>query len=363
MEIIVYIILALFVVRLIIVAANFITSPIVPRGQRLKEDILISIIIRADTESPKLTFLLELLNKINNDHIEIIIGMYNPVGFKCDNLLKITEKDKKVRLIDITKLKKGWKENSQINYKLCNYARGNYSLFLDPNIEVRGGILEQLIFLMKQNKIQFITLFPYYDLHKKVEWLTLPILNNICLSSFPFWKILNSTNFNYALASDYFMFFEGNTYRQYQPFDKELNLRNAYEIARYLKKEEVKIDFFIADKRVRLLGELNLKRCMSESITELLLYVRRGTLPFVTLFSFILIVWWIFFLIFGFYKEIAWGVIILFITQSFIARLTNTSWTKNMMFMIPQFVMVFYVSVLALIHQIKKKIFRKTKYI
>ena len=59
---------------------------------------------------------------------------------------------------------------------------------------------------------------------------------------------MNSSNFNYALASDYFMFFDGNAYRQYQPFDKELNLEYSYDVARYFKHAGVKIDFFISDK-------------------------------------------------------------------------------------------------------------------
>ena len=198
MEIIAYFILALFIIRLIIVAVNFITNPVVPPGKRLKDDILISVVIRADNESPKLNFLLELLSKINNDNMEILVGMYNPVQFNIDNLKKRAAADKRLRIIEIKSLKKGWKEHYQVNYKIGNYARGNYILFLDQNIELRGGILEQLVSLMKYQKIKFLTLFPYYDLHKDAEWLTLPILNNICLSSFPFWKIMNSSNFNYV---------------------------------------------------------------------------------------------------------------------------------------------------------------------
>ena len=184
--------------------------------------------IRADHYSPKLVFLLELLGKITNPEIEILLGIYDPVGFNNENIKKYIENDKRIRVINIKSLKKNWKEQYQIYYILGSYARGNYLLFLDQDIELRGGVFEQLIAYMKLNKISLVTLFPFYSLHKYEEWITLPILNNICLSSFPIWKILNSSNRHYVLASDYFMFFEGNAYRQYQPFDRVFHFKSAY---------------------------------------------------------------------------------------------------------------------------------------
>ena len=363
MEIFVYFVLSLFIIRLIIVASNFVTKPVIPPGRRLKEDILISILIRADHYSPKLGFLLELLSKITNPKLEIILGMYDPVGFNNENLKIYLEADKRIKIIHIKSLKKDWKEQYQINYILGNYARGNYILFLDQDIELRGGIFEQLIAYMKLHKVNLITLFPYYSLHKDAEWLTLPILNNICLSTFPIWKIMNSSNNHYVLASEYFMFFDGDAYRHFQPFDKVHHLKNAYQIARSMKKEGMKVDFFIADKRVRLPGDLKMKRCITEIINQILLYVKTWTIPFIIIYAFLLLFWWIFFLIGGYYILLAWGLIILILTQTFIASLTQSTWKKSILYMIPQFFMVLYIAIIALIHRTRKYIRRKTRFI
>lgn len=302
----------------------------------MKEDPLISILITADNETSRIIYLLGLLRRIQYPNLEIIIGVYNPHVLSMAAVEQAVKADKRFRIFEIESLNKDWQKETQISYLLGKQAKGNYLLFMDATLELSGGILEILISYMKSKRLGLLSVIPAYDMHTRAEWMSLPIFNQMYLTIFPLWMVLRSKSTKAVTACRKFMLFEGEIYRHFQPFEEvRYKKDNSLEIARYLKSESIRIDCLIGDKRVRLLGSVTWRRCLSEVSQNLLHFMGRyNLLGF--LYALIMSIWWIPFLLLREFDLLFLGVIEILVTQVIVARVTRIPVKKSLLYFFPQ---------------------------
>lgn len=359
MDILVYILLGLLTLRLCVSLTNFSFRPYLPTVRRLKEGPTLSLLINGDNDQVKMRHVLELLTKVHYSDLEIILGIYNPQGVSLEAIRKVAAEDKRVRIVEIPKLQKGWRQENQMSSILGQAAHGNYLLFMDPDIELRGGILEILVSYMKAHKLGLMSVFPSYDVHTRAEWSTFPLLNQLYLSLYLLRRMKMSTRPKASLACRKFMLFEGEVYRQFLPFEEVKTCKEgAKEIAAYFKSESIAIDWRIGDRRVRLLGCVSWKRCITDVSQELMNFFG-GYYMLGFLYGVIMSLWWLPFIV-----AEKWGLLLVaiaetLITQVVLASITRVSVRKNIVYFFPQMVMLLGILWISLHHQIHKRRWRK----
>lgn len=359
MDILVYIFLGLLTLRLFVSLTNLSFRPYLPTVRRLKDVPTLSLLINGDNDEVKMWHILELLKRVHYPHLEIILGIYNPQGVSLDAIRKVASEDKRVRIIDIPKLQRGWSQELQMSSILGGAAHGNYLLFMDPDIELRGGILEILVSYMQKHKLGLMSIFPSYDVHTRAEWSTFPILNQLYLSLFLLRRMRMSKRPKASLANRRFMLFEGAVYRQFMPFEEVKNCKEgAKDIAEYLKGESIAIDWRIGDHRVRMLGTVSWRRCVQSVGQELMNFFGHYYMLGV-LYGMFMLWWWLPFVIAQAWWLLLVGIAETLITQVILARITKVSVGKNIIYFFPQMVMLLVILWISVHHQMHKRRWRR----
>ena len=327
-------------VRLAITLYNYFSRSYLPIVRRLDNPPFVSLLIIGDNDTPRMLYLIDLLKRIPYMNMEILVGVYNPIQ---KSLAKIRESllfDKRFHLIEIESVKKDWRHENFINYTLGNKAKGNYLLFMDPDLELQNGILEILISYMRQQRLGLISVAPTHDLHTRAEWATLPIMNQLYLTIYPLGLVKKLSSL-FAIASREFMLFEGTVYRSFQPFDEtRIRCGGAENIAHYLKSESIRIDCLIGDKRVRLLGSVTWRRCFAQLVSELTPLIENYHIG-ALLYSSILMLWWIPFFLLEHFALFGIGIIEILVTQILISSITRINWKKSVVYYFQQTTVLF----------------------
>ena len=194
-----------------------------------------------------------------------------------------------------------------------------------------------------------------FDINHPYEWLTLPNLKKMYLSTYPMWLIRDLSFKKFSLQCNDFMLFDGNVYRNFQPFEFSKHDKSK-NIAYFLKSEGVKVDYFIGDNRILIDNDGTIKKCLYELINSLNCFLK-GKKTIILIYSFIMCFWWVPF-IFNFIPGLfILSLIILFASQYFIAYITRSTVSESFIYFIPQFYFLFYSIIRSLLHMrhIKRK--------
>ena len=152
MSIVSYIIIFLFLIRLSITIRNAFSHPFIPSITRIKETPSLSILIRCDNDIRRISYVLDLMHKITYSNLEVIIGLYRSTDEITSLIINHASIDTRFKIVYIESCRKNWICDNWINYQLGRYAKGNYLLFLDPDVDLRSGILETLIAYMSRSE-------------------------------------------------------------------------------------------------------------------------------------------------------------------------------------------------------------------
>ncbi|MEG1586918.1 MAG: glycosyltransferase [Bacteroidales bacterium] len=359
MDILLFVILGMLALRVVVTIINYSFRPYLPTVRRIKDEPLISLLINGDNESARMRHMLELLSRVHYPNMEILVGIYNPQEKSLSDIQKAALSDKRVRILEIKNLQKGWREDNQISNILGKQAKGSYLLFMDPDVELRGGILEILVSYMRAHKLGLISIFPSYDVRNRAEWLTFPILNQLYLSLYLLRRMRLSARPRATLACRRFMLFEGEVYRIFQPFEEAKKCKDgAREIALYLKRESIPVDWRIGDRRVKLLGCISWKRCVADVSHELMMFF--GEYYFLGfVYGLFMCLWWIPFVIAGRWMLLLFGLAEILIAQAILASITRISVRKSILYFYPQMVVLLSVMWISLNHRLHKRRWHK----
>lgn len=216
-----------------------------------KENALVSVLIPARNEEKNIGNLLNDL--INQDYKNIEIIVFNDCSTdKTKEIVKdFISKDKRISLIDSNYLPDGWLGKNFACYNLAKKAKGEYFLFLDADVRIKGNLIQDAISLIKNEKISFLSIFPTQKMFTLGEYLTVPVIYYILLSLLPFILVPKSKYSSLSAAIGQFMLFKKEIYLKYNLHEKfKQSIAEDLEIARYLKKNNERILCLTGDERL-----------------------------------------------------------------------------------------------------------------
>ncbi len=213
---------------------------------------LISILIPARNEAGNIELLLSDLRKIDDCEVEIIVFDDESTDDTAAIVRRIASKDDRVRLCQSTGLPGRWLGKNYACYQLSQQARGQYLLFLDADVRVESSIIKDSVLYLKKYRLGLMSVFPRQIQSTLGEKVTVPVMNYILMTLLPLILVRVSPFVSHSAANGQFMLFDGEVYRANDPH--KLFARSAVEdinIAKYLKKQKVKIACIAGENRIR----------------------------------------------------------------------------------------------------------------
>lgn len=159
--------------------------------------------------------------------------------------------DPRVRLIMKDHLPEGWLGKNHACHVLSEAAAGNYYLFLDADVRIKGDIIPQAIAHAREHKLSLISIFPRQIMISAGEWITVPVMNYILLTLLPLILVRMSPRPSLSAANGQFMFFDAAEYQEQEPHKAlKANRVEDIAIARMYKERALNISCQTGDARV-----------------------------------------------------------------------------------------------------------------
>jgi len=255
-----YFILAFSILQLIVAIVNLLYYKKINPTKLSDFNGLISVLIPARNEEKNIANLLRDLQKQKYQNIEIIV--FNDLS--TDNteeiVRQIAKDDSRIRIINSEGLPKSWLGKNFACHCLSKYTKGEYLLFLDADVRVKGSIILQTITLVEKHSLGLLSIFPKQKMQSLGEYVTVPNMNYILLSLLPLVFVLKSKFASLAAANGQFMLFKTSTYFDTLPHEKnQNNMVEDIAIARYFKKNKISMACILGDETIqcRMYGGFN----------------------------------------------------------------------------------------------------------
>jgi glycosyltransferase involved in cell wall biosynthesis len=246
-----YITLFFFGLRFVVAALNVFFSPVLKTG-RQKGDPLVSILIPARNEEDHLDNILTDLQRQSYRNLEVLV--FNDES--TDRTKELAEgyaiADDRFRVIDSGGLPEGWLGKSHGCHQLAEQSRGDYLLFLDADVRLEPGLIENGLAQMQNHHLKMLSVFPQQEMQTWGEKMAVPVMNFILLSLLPMILTRESSRSSLSAANGQFMLFETNTYHHLKPHEQaRKEPAEDILIARLYKKNGYKIQCMTGNQTIR----------------------------------------------------------------------------------------------------------------
>ena len=215
-------------------------------------DELVSILIPARNEEGNIALLLSDLVRVEDCQVEIIVFDDQSTDATADIVRRFSVEDNRVSLYQSKGLPAKWLGKNYACYQLSQRAKGRYLLFLDADVRIDASMIKEATGYMRKYDLGLLSVFPQQIQKGMGERVTVPIMNYILLTLLPLIFVRVSPFSSHSAANGQFMLFDQAIYRTY-----DLHKRFAcsavedIQIARYLKKQHVKIACVTGEHRIR----------------------------------------------------------------------------------------------------------------
>jgi glycosyltransferase involved in cell wall biosynthesis len=322
-------------VQLLVALSNAVFKTSLPKHTGQPHE-LVSVLIPARNEEKNIANLLSDLLGQDYQNIEIIV--FNDLS--TDKTAEIVERfsitDKRVRLVNSEALPEGWLGKNYACYSLSKHASGDYFLFLDADVRVKGNVIPRAISFAQRKHLGLISIFPMQIIQSIGEKMTVPNMNYILLSLLPLILVRQSKNPSLAAANGQFMFFEARRYRSLQPHERVKNDKvEDISIARIYKKQHISMACLVGDNTI----QCRMYEGFWEAVNG---FSKNVTAFFGNSFALAFLFWMMTsfgFLVVGFVMPLAvfWGyVLAYFTTRILISKVSHQNSWANLLYFIPQ---------------------------
>lgn len=236
-----YFIALFLVIQFMVALINWLPLDQLPQKQG-RISAMVSILVPARNEEQNISKLIRSIQEQTYSNFELIICNDQ----STDNTLRIIEdhsqSDHRIRLINAPELPQGWLGKNHACHLLAKEAKGEYLLFIDADVEIKGNIIGKVISYTQKHKVGLVSIFPTQQMLTIAEKLTVPIMNFVLLTLLPLAFVRWSFFTSHSAANGQFMFFDAKIYHQYQPHDiVKNNKAEDIAISRFLKGKKIKI--------------------------------------------------------------------------------------------------------------------------
>jgi glycosyltransferase involved in cell wall biosynthesis len=245
-----YTIFTFTLIQLIVAIINSVTVQ-QPKSCICNFNGLVSVLIPARNEESNIANLLSDLLTQDYHNIEIIVFNDLSTDRTEEIVTKIAKTDTRIRLVNSEGLPKGWLGKNYACHNLSHMGKGEYLLFLDADVRVKGGIITNSITLAEKHKTGLLSIFPKQKMVSAGEYLTVPVMNYILLTLLPLVLVFKSKFSSMAAANGQFMLFEREKYFETLPHEKFKNSKvEDIEIARYFKQINIPVVCTLGDNTI-----------------------------------------------------------------------------------------------------------------
>lgn len=204
--------------RLLVAMVNLFTWPLLRKGA-LNGQPMVSVLIPARNEARNIFLLLEDLTRIHYTNLEVLVYDDSSEDETADIVNAYSRKDLRIRLVEGVTLPAGWLGKNHACHRLSLQAKGEYLLFLDADVRVAPGLIEDSLAYLRQENLQLLSLFPVQHTPSFGERITVPLINWVLLSLLPLFLIQRTKQPSVAAANGQFMLIEAEIYRRHLPHE------------------------------------------------------------------------------------------------------------------------------------------------
>lgn len=251
MSILIYLSIAFILLQLMNVLLNFLfPQRITNKGGGGNEKV--SILIPARNEEANIAHLLGDLMAIGGERWEILVCDDQSIDRTAEVVRTYAARDSRISLLRSEGLPAGWLGKNHACFQLAQAAQGRYLLFLDADVRVQQGVIEDAVGYMKEHRLGLLSLFPFQVQCTLGEKMTVPLMNYILLTLLPLIFVRVSPFTSHAAANGQFMLFDASIYRLNQPH--RLMKQAVVEdiaIARYYKSQKIRVACLAGERRVQ----------------------------------------------------------------------------------------------------------------
>jgi glycosyltransferase involved in cell wall biosynthesis len=246
-----FIYLVLLVLRLIVLAVNFLWKPYL-KSETYAGTKTVSLLIPARNEAGTLPLLFgKLLAQTHAPH-EILVYDDDSDDNTWEVLQLFASISTAIKPIKGEKLPEGWLGKNHACYQLAMQARGDYFLFLDADVTPEPELIERALAYAEKKKLSLLSLFPEQETRTLGEKVTVPIMLQILLSLLPLPLVYFSHKPSLAAANGQFMLFDASVYRKLQPHAwVKKNPVEDIQIIRFYKKLHLKVATLLGNGTIK----------------------------------------------------------------------------------------------------------------
>ncbi len=343
------------VLQLVVAVSNLIFRQPLPKN-RVHSNPLVSVLIPARNEGKNIGNLLTDLIRQNYSNLEILVFDDQSTDNTAQIVTDFVKKDTRIQLIKSTGLPNGWLGKNFACSSLATKATGNFYLFLDADVRIRGSIIEKTISFSKKHNLGLLSIFPQQIMKSTGEYVTVPNMNFILLSLLPLVLVRKSRFSSLSTANGQFMLFSAEAYRHIKPHEvlKQEKVEDI-KTARLFKKEKIKI--------ASLSGIEEISCRMYNGFTEAINGFSKNVIQFfggsafLAIFFWLITTWGFLVIIFTFPGFIFWSYLgILVLTRLFVSLASKQSSFRNIILLVPQQMALGIIIYSAIINLLKKQL-------
>ena len=357
-----YIVLVFTVLQLLITIVNLLFKQ-KPVKSKISRSKLVSVLIPARNEEKNIVNLISNLQRQDYHNIEIIVFDDQSTDKTAEIVSELSKGDTRIQLIRSGGLPSGWLGKNYACHKLSEQAKGFYYLFLDADVSLKKDIISAAIAYTEKYQLGLLSVFPVQEMGSTGERITVPLMNYILLSLLPLILVRKSRYPSLAAANGQFMLFHSAIYNNIHPHVKMKNNRvEDIAIARYYKMNKIRIACLTSYNTLKCKMYENFSEAVNGFSKNIIAYFGNSfpaALIFwvITTFGFLSVLFSFPLYIFFFYLL---SIMLIRIITSCISR---QNVLINLIFMIPQQLVMGLILWKALIQQIRNQYEWKGRYV
>lgn len=296
----------------------------------------VSVLIPVRNEEKNIGTLLGDLLQAGDNFREIIVFDDESTDGTAEVVSKIASADSRVRILTSTGLLDGWLGKNHACHQLALEARGEFLLFLDADVRIRKGLIDNTITYLKTKKTDLLSIFPTQDMITLQEKITVPNMHYILLSLLPLPLVRLAAFSSLAAANGQCMLFRSEIYRKYMLHEKFRSSRaEDIEIARFLKNNRQKVSCITGVDEIHCRMYHNLGEAVS-GFAKNVTFFFGNSYVLATLFWLVTTLGILPVLIAGSTKILTTYLLLVVLTRVFVSMAAGQSVLQNLLLLIPQ---------------------------
>jgi glycosyltransferase involved in cell wall biosynthesis len=248
--VIAWIVIGFTMFQLLTATLNALSGSKLPHAEPGKSPF-ISVLIPARNEEKNIANLLNDILNQDYSNYEVIVFNDQSTDSTPQIVGKFSDLSANISLVDSESLPAGWLGKNWACHSLSKKARGEFLLFLDADVRIGNGLLNNAASYAERNNISLISIFPRQIIKTMGEKLTVPLMNYILLSLLPLILVRKTSVQSLAAANGQFMFFNSEAYNSVEPHKMmKNNMVEDIEISRMLKRKKYRVACLIGDESI-----------------------------------------------------------------------------------------------------------------